>query len=132
MSHEGALQKALLVHLREDTAVSALLGTRVWNAPPNQPEFPHLTIGRTESRPIGADGGGIEHRVTLTVRSRFRGTEEVKAILAAVRLALEEARLEADGVRTVGLGVRHAEVWPSADGQRTFAVLLVRAVTEDV
>ena len=96
--HELALQKALIAHLAEDVAVMALLGdpARIWDALPLDAELPHLLIGRCESRPVGADGGGVEHRLTLTVVSRFRGTEEAKAVLAAVRLRLTDARVEAD------------------------------------
>ena len=64
--------------------------------------------------------------------SRFRGTEEAKAVLAAVRLRLADAPVEADGVRAVSLGVVFADVFPAADGARTYAVLRVRAVTEEV
>lgn len=131
MSHERALQKALVAHLRADAALQALLDDRVWDAAPEAPTCPHLLIGRGESRPLRADGGGMEHLLTLTVVSRFRGTEEVKAVLAAVRLRLADARLEADGVRTASLEVRFADVWSAPGGQRTFAVLRVRAVTEE-
>ncbi|TAJ60139.1 DUF3168 domain-containing protein [Brevundimonas sp.] len=134
-AHELALQKALIAHLKADAGVQVLLGepARIRDAA-SGPEagFPHLLIGRCESRPVRADGGGIEHALTLTAASRFRGTEEAKAVLAAVRVALNEAALEADGVRTVSLGVTFADVFPSADGARTFAVLRVRAVTEEV
>lgn len=99
---------------------------------PREGELPHLLIGRCESRPVGADGGGVEHRLTLTVVSRFRGTEEAKAVLAAVRLRLTDAQVQADGVRAVSLGVVFADVFPAADGARTYAVLRVRAVTEEV
>ena len=133
-AHELVLQKALIAHLKADAAVQALLGepARIWDAPPADGEFPHLLIGRCESRPVGADGGGVEQALTLTVVSRFRGTEEAKAALAAVRLALNDAALETDGVRTVSLRVSFTDVFPGADGARTFAVLRVRAVTEDV
>ena len=133
-AHELALQKALIAHLKADAAVRALLGSpaRVWDAAPAEAGFPHLIIGRCESRPVAADGGGVEQALTLTVASRFRGTEEAKAVLAAVRLALNDASLAADGVRTVSLGVSFAQVFPSADGARTFAVLRVRAVTEEM
>ena len=133
-AHELALQKALIAHLTADAALQALLGTpaRIWDAAPAEPGFPHLIIGRCESRPVAADGGAVEQALTLTVVSRFRGTEEAKAVLAAVRLALNDAALEADGVRTVSLGVSFADVFPGADGARTFAVLRVRAVTEEV
>ena len=133
-AHELALQKALIAHLKADPAVTALLGepARIWDAAPKDAAFPHLLIGRCESRPVGADGGGVEQALTLTVASRFRGTEEAKAVLAAVRVALNDAALAADGVRTVSLRVAFADVFPSADGARTFAVLRVRAVTEEV
>ena len=134
MSHELALQKALIAHLSEDVGVQALLGdpARIWDSGPEEAVLPYLLIGRCESRPVGADGGGVEHRLTLTVVSRFRGTEEAKAVLAAVRFRLTDARVQADGVRAVSLGVVFADVFPAADGARTFAVLRVRAVTEDV
>lgn len=134
MNHETALQKALIGHLRGDAAVKALLGepARIRDGPADEMTFPHLLIGRSESRPVRADGGGVEHALTLTVVSRFRGTEEAKAVLAAVRLRLTDAVVEADGVRTMNLRVAFAEVFPGADGARTFAVLRVRAVTEEI
>lgn len=133
-SHELALQKALIGHLSGDVGVQALLGdpARIWDAVPEETVLPHLLIGRCESRPVGADGGGLEHRLTLTVVSRFRGTEEAKAVLAAVRFRLADARVQADGVRAISLGVVFADVFPAADGARTYAVLRVRAVTEEV
>lgn len=132
-AHELALQKALIAHLKADAGVQGLLGepARIWDAPPKDAVFPHLLIGRCESRPLAADGGGVEHALTLTVASRFRGTEEAKAVLAAVRLALNDAVPEADGVRAANLRVTFADVFPGADGARTFAVLRVRAVTEE-
>lgn len=133
MSHELALQKALIAHLGADAALAALLGepARIWDAPPKGPAFPYLLTGRCESRSVPADGGGVEHALTLTVVSNFRGTEEAKAVLAAVRLSLADAVLSADGVRTVSLRLTFADVYPAPDGLRTFAVLRVRAVTEE-
>lgn len=132
MNHERALQKALLAHLRADPGVSALLADRLWDAAPENPDHPHLVIGRSESRPLPGEGGGVEHVLTLKAVSRFRGTEEAKAIVAAVRASLSDAALAADAVRTVDVGVRFADVWPSPAGHRTYAVLRVRVVTEDI
>ncbi|MBF0664384.1 MAG: DUF3168 domain-containing protein [Brevundimonas sp.] len=133
MSHERALQKALIAHLGADAGVIALLGDPpgIWDAPPARPTLPYLLIGRSESRPVAADGGGIEQALTLTVVSGFRGAEEAKAVLAALRSALADVELEADGVRTVGLRASFADVYPTPDRARTFAVLRVRAVTEE-
>lgn len=133
-AHELALQKALVAHLKGDPALQALLGdpARIWDGPPAERGHPHLLIGRAESRPLPADGGGFEHVLSLTVTSRFQGSEEAKAIVAAARLRLTDAALAADGVRTVSLRVTFADVFPSADRARTYAVLRVRAVTEEI
>lgn len=132
MNHERALQKALIAHLRADEALQALLDDRVWDAAPEAAACPHLLIGRSQSRPLRADGGGMEHLLTLTVVSRFRGTEEAKAVLAAVRLRLADATVTTDGLTATGLDVRFADVWPAPGGQRTFAVLRLRAITEEI
>lgn len=132
--HETALQKALIAHLRADAALQALLGNpaRVWDAPPRFAVSPYLTIGRSESRPVEADGCGVEHVLTLRCSSKFEGTEEAKAVSAAVRAAIHEAALEADGVRVVSIRLTYADVFRSSDQKRIWGVMRVRAVTEDV
>ncbi len=132
--HEAALQKALIARLRADTALQALLGdpARIWDAAPRGAIYPHLLIGRSESRPVEADGCGVEHTLTLRCASRFEGAEEAKAICAAVRVALHEAALEADGVRAVSIRATYADVFRSSDHRRVWGVIRVRAVTEDI
>ena len=67
--HELALQKALIAHLGADAGVQALLGdpARIWDVAPEAAAYPHQLIGRCESRPLAADGGGVEHRLTRSV-----------------------------------------------------------------
>lgn len=132
--HENALVRAMIAHLGDDSALQALLGTppRIWDEPPAGALFPHLLIGRGESRPVAADGCGMDHVLTLTCVSRFGGAEEARAVCAAVRARLHDVTLEADGVRTVGLRVTFADVFRSGDRRRTWAVIRVRAVTENI
>lgn len=131
--HESALQKALIAHLRADGSVKALLGdpARVWDEAPRDAVWPWLAVGRSESRPVAADGCGVEHTLSLRCASRFSGTEEAKAVLAAVRAALHEATLEADGVRTVTIRATYADVFRSNDQKRVWGIVRVRAVTEE-
>ena len=131
--HESALQKMLIVRLGSDTALKALLGdpARIWDEPPAQPGFPHLVIGRSESRAVAADGCGVEHVMSLSCVSRFGGSEEAKAVCAAVRARLNDAVLAGDGVRTISLRVTFSDVFRSGDLRRTYGVMRVRAVTED-
>jgi Protein of unknown function (DUF3168) len=130
--HESALQKAVLAALKADAAVAALVGERVFDQAPEGTVCPYLALGRCESRPVAADGGGVEQRMTLTGVSRFAGSEEAKAVAAAVRACLHEAVLEADGVRTATLRANFADVFRAGDGRRTYAVVRLRAVTEAV
>lgn len=132
--HEGALIAALIAHLKGDTSLRALLGdpARIWDEAPEDAAFPHLIVGRCDSRPVAAADCGIEHRLTLSCASRFPGAEEARAVAAAVRARLEGATLNGDGARTVGLGVTFIDVFRSADRKRAWAVIRVRAVTEEV
>lgn len=130
--HEGALQKAMVAALKADPALSALIQERVYDQAPEGALCPYLALGRCESRPVAADGGGVEQKLTLTGVSRFAGSEEAKAVAAAVRACLHEAVLEADGVRTATLRATFADVFRAADARRTYAVVRLRAVTEEV
>lgn len=131
--HEGALIKAMIAHLAADNGIRSLLGdpARIWDQPPTGAVFPHLILGRTESRPVAADGGGMDHVLTLTCASTFGGAEEARAVAAAVRARLQEADLSADGVRTVSVRVTFTDVFRPGDFKRAFAVMRVRAVTEE-
>ena len=122
----------VLAALKADPAVAALVGGRVFDQAPEGAEHPHLVIGQCESRPVAADGGGVEQRLTLTGVSRFDRSDEAKAVAAAVRACLHEAVLEADGVRTATLRANFADVFRAGDGRRTYAVVRLRAVTEEV
>src|SRR5690606_33858644 len=106
--HENALVAAVIARLRADATVAALVGGRVWDEAPDDADFPQLRIGRGESRPVDADGGGVEQVLTITGVSRFAGAEEGRAITAAVRACLHNAALSADGVRVVSLRVTYA------------------------
>ena len=129
--HESALQKAMLARLKADPALDALLAGRVFDQAPEGAETPTLVIGRCESRPVAAADCGVEQRLTLTVVSRFVGMEEAKAVAAAVRACLEAAALEADGVRPATLRTVFSDVFRAGDGRRTYAVVRLRAVTEE-
>ena len=129
--HESALQKAMLARLKADPALDALLAGRVFDPAPEGAETPNLVVGRCESRPVAAADCGVEQRLTLTVVSRFAGMEEAKAVAAAVRACLEAAALEADGVRPATLRTVFSDVFRAGDGRRTYAVVRLRAVTEE-
>lgn len=131
--HQNGLVRGIVRRLGEDASVAALLGepARIWDQPPEDAGFPHVRIGACDSRPVAAEGGAVEHRLSLTVVSTFPGAQEARAVAAAVRAALEDARLEDDGVRTVSLGVSLVETFRATDLGRAYAVIRLRAVTEE-
>ena len=132
--HESALQKALVAHLRDDPTLQALLGdpARIWDQAPKGALFPHLTVGRSESQPVAAADCGVEHQLSLRCAPLFGGVEEAKAICAAVRAAVHEVPLEADGVRAVTVRATFVDVFRSTDHRRTWGVVRLRAVTEEI
>ena len=131
---EGALQTALIALLRADETIRSLLGhpARVWDQPPESPTWPHLLIGRSESRPVEAEGGATEHVLTLTCRSRFGGAEEAKAVTAAVRACVDDAWPAMAGGRVVSLRATYVDVFRGADWRSVLGVVRVRAVTEPI
>lgn len=132
--HDSALQKGLIAWLKADGTLQALLGDppRIWDEPPDKPDFPHLRLGAAQSQDVRAENCGREHRLTLHCISRFAGAEEARAICAAVRKRIDGANLEADGVRTISLRTTFTDIFRSKDLRRTYGVIRVRAITEDI
>ncbi len=122
---------ALVALLKAAPGVTAVAGPRVHATRPRVPTYPCVVVTRAEGRPTGGvDGEGIEHILTLTCASRFGGPEEARALVAAVRAVLHDARPTLDGRRLVNLRVPYADVFAGADRETTLGIVRVRAVTE--
>jgi hypothetical protein len=132
MTHPAlALQKAVVAALVADAAVGALIGDRIYDAPPRDAQFPYLTIGGTRilDWSTGSDTGA-EHRVTLDVWSRERGKRQCYQIMEAVEAALHDAALTLDDHALVNLRFESADVDRNRDGITYHAAMRFRAVTE--
>lgn len=126
---------ALVATLKAAPAVTAIAGQRIHAASPRVPTYPCVVVTRAEGRPIGGSGGendALEHLLTLTCASRFGGPEEARALVAAVRLALHDARPALSGRRLVNLRVPYADVFAGADRETALGIVRVRAVTENL
>lgn len=124
---------ALVATLKAAPAVTAVAGQRIHASPPRLPTYPCVVVTRSEGRPLGSSGGEndtIEHLLTLTCASRFGGPEEARALVAAVRAALHDARPTLTGRQLVNLRVPYADVFTGADRETTLGIVRVRAVTE--
>ena len=132
MTHPSlALQKAVVATLVADAGVGALVGDRIYDAPPRDAAFPYLTIGglRVDDWSTGSEDGA-EHRVTLHVWSRERGKRECYEVLEAVEAALHDAALVLEDHALVNLRFAFAEVDRERDGVTYRATARFRAVTE--
>ena len=129
---ESALAAAVIERLKAEPELAAFLGSpaRVYDAAPAQPTYPYAAVSRSESRPLKADGGGAEHRLTLTSVSQYGGVEEARALTALLRAALDDAWLTLDGHRLVTLRVAYADVFRGSDLKSVLGLLRLRAVTE--
>ncbi len=122
---------ALVATLKAAPAVTAVVGQRIHAMAPRLPTYPCVVVSRSEGRPVGGvEGEGIEHLLTLTCASRFGGPEEARALVAAVRAALHDAKPALAGRRLVNLRVPYADVFAGADRETTLGIVRVRAVTE--
>jgi hypothetical protein len=129
VSAEVALARGLAELLANAPAVTAIAGARIHAAPPRMLTYPCVSVGRIESRPAG-ENDLLEHVVTITCASRFGGPEEARAMIAAVRLALHDARPAVEGRSVTALKVRFCDVFAAADDELTLGVLRVRALSE--
>ena len=120
---------ALVATLKAAPAVTVLAGQRVYATAPRLPTYPCVVVTRSEGRPV-SEGEAIEHLLTLTCASRFGGPEEARALVAAVRAALHDARPTLSGRRLVNLRVPYADCFTGADRETTLGIVRVRAVTE--
>ena len=130
---ERALIAALIAHLRAAPALDADLGDppRIFDEPPARPVYPYISLGRAQTTPRGAEPSeGVEQVLTLTVVSRYGGTEEAHRIKDALRILLDDARLTLVDHRLVSLTVRFADVFRASDWRSIYGVIRLRAVTE--
>lgn len=133
MSAEHAFEAAVRAALTADAAMRALVGNpaRVFEAEPDQPLYPFVTLGQTQSTPKDAAASqALEHALTVHVWARHGGKSEALAVLNAAREALHDRPLAVSGRRLVYLFAVFADVFRAPDQRTTHAVLRLKALTE--
>ncbi|MCU0817895.1 MAG: DUF3168 domain-containing protein [Beijerinckiaceae bacterium] len=89
-----ALKAALRTRLITNSALTALIGTAVHDAPPRGAEPPFLLLGDAQLRENGTnEGDGVIVDLDLVAFTRERGTAGALAILHAVQAAMASAPL---------------------------------------
>jgi hypothetical protein len=94
-----ALQAALVARLRAHAGVTALVGARVYDEPPQGVAFPYVRIGTVDLTPLRMTTCSHED-LTFSIEAHSRpvsGRVEAARIAHAVRLALDAAPLAVTG-----------------------------------
>ncbi len=130
---EWAFQVAVRGALAADAGVKAWLGdpARVHDEPPEDPVFPYLTCGRSQSRPFDGDASAVVEQILhLHLWSRYAGRRETKEAVAAVRAALQDLAVTADGFHHSGIRATYTDVFRVGDGRTTHGIVRLRALSE--
>jgi len=101
----AALQLSLYQHLRSDTALSALVGTAIYDTLPTGtlPQT-YVTLGGEEVRDRSdVSGQGAEHRLTVSVLTDSAGFSTAKQVAAAITDAMDDVDLTLGRGRLVAL-----------------------------
>lgn len=80
------VQKALVAALKGNSAVSGLVGQRVYDVPPQGVTFPYISLGPRIAQPEieTIDAEGWELSLTIDSWSRKRGSVEAQRMMSAV------------------------------------------------
>lgn len=133
MSVSVSLQDFIIASLQADTAVSSLVGGRIWDNPPKKPDFPYITLGATDFRIDDADCIDMrEETIQIDCWERKGGRKwPCKQIVDAVVNVMR--RLEGDlAVGTlVDTRIEIARVLDDPDGITAHGVVQVTAIIEE-
>lgn len=131
----GALQAAVYQRLQNDAALSALVGSHVYDALPSG-RVPDLfvSLGPEDVRDASdSTGAAADHRFIVSVISDEDGFFDAKAAAGAVSDALVDASLTLSRGRLVGLWFERAKAARAGKAGRLRRIdLRFRARVEDV
>ncbi|MGR3759625.1 DUF3168 domain-containing protein [Roseobacteraceae bacterium NS-SX3] len=128
----GPLQAAVYQHLAADAALSALVGSAIYDALPagSLPQT-YVALGPEEAEDRSdISGAGAEHRFSVAVVTEVPGFAAAKAVAGAVCDALADAPLALSRGRLAGLWFDRARAERLPGGGRSIT-LRFRARVED-
>jgi len=124
------IQDALVVALRADGAVTALVGQRTYDAAPQTPTYPLIEFGLRLSEPWEGTGmDGWESMQTINVWSEKPGAAEAVEIAAAVTALVHRGSLTLASQAFVLGSLIGSNVIPQPDGKTTQVALRFRFLT---
>lgn len=118
---QEAFQAALIARLRADVGVTALVGQRVYDEPPQEVVRPYARLGNLDLRPFRTDGKQA-WQVTFLIEGHSRPTQgrvEASRIATAVIAALDnqQAAITVPGFRLAWVEFVTATTTRANDGR---------------
>lgn len=125
------LQAAIVVRLKAFGALTALIGSRIYDQVPPNPTFPYVSWGPDQSISDDADCiTGFEVSIQIDAWSRTVGLSEVKRIAEAVRAALHDYDLPLTDNALVSILHRSTQNLKDPDGLTNHSVIEFTALVE--
>lgn len=132
MSASAELQKLVLDTLHATPAVTALIGTRIYDTVPKGAVQPYVSFGPVDIVEDGADCiASGEHTLQLDVWSRAVGKVEAKRIVDAIKKALHNRQLTMQNNALVEMSVDFRSVIGDPDGLTSHGIVRVTALIEE-
>ncbi|MCP4307787.1 MAG: DUF3168 domain-containing protein [bacterium] len=134
MSTDLALQKLIHDQLIADAGVSALVGSRIYDAVPQSAQVPYISFGPDVLVNVDAECiAANEHSFQIDIWSEDpSGYAECKRIGSAVRLALNDYDAEPEAGGTNGLHVSAVRYITDPDGITRHGIVTVLATMEEI
>lgn len=132
-----ALQAAIIAALKNASAITAIVGARVYDNVPIGASFPYVTYGEDQVIEDDADAGecqieGMEVFTSVHAWSRALGRVEVKRLGGAIREAIHNTALSVTGFRVHLIEHESTRYLRDPDGITSHGVVLFRALLDPV
>lgn len=127
------LQAAIAAALLADTDLAEIVGTRVYDIPPDRPKFPYVTLGDDLVVNDGTDCvSSAEVAITIHAWSQNKTYKEVKLMAARIAAVLDEntSSLSPEGHHLIDIQHETTRYLRDPDGVTRHAVITFQAITE--
>lgn len=127
------IQAAIAASLKSNGALPAVVGARIFDAPPTAPTFPYITLGDCQVLPDKADCiDGAELSIQIDVWSRAVGYVETKSIAKAIVAKLDDQPLSVAAHNVVVFEHQSTNYLRDTDGLTRHAAITFRSLTTPV